>query len=187
MITERSGKALFSTLLCFWTTMFFVSCSVVKRADVPENGLLLSGKIFIEFNGESLSLRYNFSGVPGDGFLNVRSAVGLSQALIQIKGSDLFINDPKTKKMIRYSDQMIQREFGFFMPFEAMTFWIRGKPEPREEYRIISSNSEGALVSFEQFGWRVFVDYSFESQKENSPKKVKALFGENKVTVTVDS
>ena len=187
MITERSGKALFSTLLCFCTTMFFVSCSAVKRTDVPENGLLLSGKIFIEFKGESLSLRYNFSGVPGDGFLNVRSAVGLSQTLIQIKGSDLFINDPKTKKMIRYSDQMIQREFGFFMPFEAMTYWIRGKPEPREETRMISSNSEGDLVSFEQFGWRVFIDYSFDNQKENSPKRVKASFGENKVIVTVDS
>ena len=167
--------------------MFFVSCSVVKRTDVPENGLLLSGKIFIVFEGKSLSLRYSFAGLPGDGLLNIRSAVGLSQTLIQIKGSDLFINDPKTKKMIRYSDQMIQREFGFFMPFEAMTYWIRGKPEPKEEYRIISSNNEGALVSFEQFGWKVFIDYSFDNQKQNSPKRVKASFGENKVIVTVDS
>ena len=167
--------------------MFFVSCSAVKRTDVPENGLLLRGKIFIEFKGESLSLRYNFAGVPGDGFLNVRSAVGLSQTLIQIKGSDLFINDPKTKKMSRYSDQMIQREFGFFMPFEAMTYWIIGKPEPREETRMISSNSEGDLVSFEQFGWRVFIDYLFDNQKQNSPKRVKASFGDNKVIVTVDS
>ena len=167
--------------------MFFVSCSVVKRIDIPENGLLLSGKIFIVFEGESLSLRYSFAGVPGDGLLNIRSAVGLSQTLIQIKGRDLLINDPKTKKMSRYSNQMIQREFGFFMPFEAMTYWIRGKPEPKEEYRIISSNNEGALVSFEQFGWRVFIDYSCNNQKENSPKSVKASFGENKVIVTVDS
>ena len=80
-----------------------------------------------------------------------------------------------------------EREFGFFMPFEAMTYWIRGKPEPSEEYRMISSNSEGALVSFEQFGWRVFIDYFFDNQKQNSPKRVKASFGENKVIVTVDS
>ena len=167
--------------------MFFVSCSVVKRIDIPENGLLLSGKIFIVFEGESLSLRYSFAGVPGDGLLNIRSAVGLSQTLIQIKGRDLLINDPKTKKMSRYSNQMIQREFGFFMPFEAMTYWIRGKPEPREEIRMVSSNSKGDLVSFEQFGWRVFIDYLFDNQKQNSPKRVKASFGENKLIVTVDS
>ena len=187
MITERRAKTFFSTLLCLWTTMFFVSCSVVKRIDIPENGLLLSGKIFIVFEGESLSLRYSFAGVPGDGLLNIRSAVGLSQTLIQIKGRDLLINDPKTKKMSRYSNQMIQREFGFFMPFEAMTYWIRGKPEPREETRMISSNSEGDLVSFEQFGWRVFIDYLLDNQEQNSPKRVKASFGENEVIVTVDS
>ena len=167
--------------------MFFVSCAVVKRTDIPENGLLLRGKIFIVFKGESLSLRYSFAGVPGDGLLNVRSAAGLSQNLIRIKGRDLFVNDPKAKKMTRYSDQMIQREFGFFIPFEAMTYWIRGKPKPTEEYKIISSNNEETLVTFEQFGWRVFIDYSSDNQEKNLPKRVRASLGENKVIVTVDS
>jgi outer membrane biogenesis lipoprotein LolB len=82
---------------------------------------------------------------------------------------------------------MMERDFGVSLPLEVMTFWIIGKPSPKQKYDDVVKDSEGALVSFEQSGWNIFYDEFITRKDKNIPKKINASSGNIEVVLTIDA
>lgn len=187
IITEWSRKTFFSRLICLLALSIFVACSNIELIKPTNEGMVLSGKLFISFADERWALRYRFVGTSGDGILYFRSLGGLVQNQVRIEQDQLFIYDPKSKGMTRYSNRMMERDFGVSLPLEAMTFWVVGKPIPKQKYQATVIDTEGALVSFEQSGWTIFYDRFIASEDKNIPKKIKASSGHIEVILTIDT
>ncbi len=186
IITEWSAKTFVSGLICLLALSVFVACSVVEQEKLGDEGMTLQGKILISFANERLALRYRFVGKPGDGILYVRSVAGVVQNQFRIEKDQLFILDPKSRKLIRYSDRMMKRDFGISLPLEGMTFWVAGQPISNQEYRVVLVGVEGSLVSFEQFGWNISYDGFITRGDEKLPKRIKAFSGDIEVILTID-
>ncbi len=187
MITEWSRKAFFSGLICLLAPSIFVACSNIELIKPTNEGMVLSGKLFISFPGERWALRYRFVGTSGDGIIYFRSLGGLVQNQVRIEQDQLFIYDPKSSGMTRYSNRMMERDFGVSLPLEAMTFWVVGKPVPKQKCEAAVIDTEGVLVSFEQSGWSIFYDRFITSEDKNIPKKIKASSGNIEVILTIDT
>jgi len=187
MITEWSRKAFFSRLTCLLAASIFVACSNIELVKPTDEEMILSGKLFISFADERWALRYKFVGTSGDSVLYFRSLGGLIQHQVRIEQDQLFIYDPKNKGLTRYSNWMMKRDFGVSLPLEIMTFWIIGKPSPKQKYDEVVKDSEGALVSFEQSGWNIFYDEFITRKDKNIPKKINASSGNIEVVLTIDA
>ena len=186
IITEWSLKAFLSGLICLLTLGFFVGCSSIQQINVTDEEMILRGKLSISLADQRLVMRYRFVGLPGKGTLYSRSLGGLVQNQLKIDKDQLLIYDSKSKQLIGYTSRMMERDFGISLPLEAMTFWISGKPNPKQAYRVIAEK-QGSLVTFEQSGWTIFYENFSAVKDQNIPKKIKAVSEEIEVILTVDS
>ena len=187
IITEWSVKAFFSGLICLLTPGLFVACSSIQQMNLIEDEMVLRGKLSISFANQRLVMRYRFVGLPGNGTLYSRSLGGLVQNQVRIDQDRLFIYDTKSKQMIGYTIGMMERDFGVSLPFEAMTFWISGKPDPKHAYEVVIADNQGSLITFEQSGWTIFYESFAAGKDQNIPKRIKAKSGEIEVILTIDS
>ena len=149
--------------------------------------MILRGKLSISFSDQRLVMRYRFVGSPGKGSLYSRSLGGLVQNQLKIDQDQLFIYDSKSKQMIGYTSRMMERDFGVSLPLEAMTFWISGKPNPKQAYLPIIADNQDSFVAFEQSGWTIFYESFIAGKDQNIPRRIKATSGEVEVILTIDS
>ena len=84
---------------------------------------------------------------------------------------------------------MVQKELDFDFPFELGWYWIRGIPDSNRDFIVIDRSERGEIAIFEQLGWTVSQELSWDLDTEikSKAKKIRIARGNTHMLVTVES
>ena len=116
--------------------------------------------------------------------IKLRDYIGRTVAIIDGSPQKVIV---KTSKGQRYEDNdaetLIYGLFGLRIPVEGMRYWLRGVPQPEEEYQALNLRADGLAESMRQVGWQL----SYQDYANNQTLKLptRALFEYDDLALTV--
>lgn len=112
------------------------------------------------------------------------SLIGRTVAEISHTGGVTYIKEPGKSKM-GLSDQELAEAFGFVLPLQHLSYWVRGLVDDREldEARM---KKRYMINGFEQNGWAVSLARYAREGEVVLPSKVVISKGDLKIIIVVD-
>lgn len=118
--------------------------------------------------------RIRFVGPLGQGSLDLRGAPG-AVVLRTSRGGPY---------RARSASELLEREFGWRLPVQALAYWVRGVPEPGVAYRL-HMGPDGRIRGFVQAGWTLAVSDYRRVRRLELPRRVQAHRGTMSVRLAV--
>lgn len=181
-----SGKVAFATFI-----LLLSSCTLQPTSDLPPvswqehvsqisqlHHWQLRGKLGFKApdQGGSASVTWQQQGSQYQ--LNLRGPFGASAA--QITGDNYQATlDLRNQTYHETPEQLAFQLTGLPIPVDALSWWVRGIPSPREEAaQMIIAMPSGVSAGFSQSGWQLsFTNYE-PTNAGSLPRKINGKFGE---------
>lgn len=145
----------------------------------------LTGKISLDDGDQGGSGRLNWVNGPDTAELDFHAALGRGAWNLKIDPGHAVLTEANGETLSAHSvNTLIQQRMGWPVPVEALQWWVRGLTAPGviEKQTI---DSEGLLVSLEQFGWTVdFSRYDLSSGIA-MPNRLNATMNDYRVKLAV--
>ena len=188
IIPDWFVKTCFRQEIHFILCLVLVGCSSMPNLDADDSSMHLKGKIVVSNDNVKKFLRYRFDGNLENGSLAIWSLMGVMSFEFKIIDNRLYYLGEKTRAPILYSKESMQKDLGFYLPFELGWYWILGMPEPKRDFRVTDRSGSGEIVAFEQLGWTIRQEPSRESNNElkGKARKLKIAQGKTELLVTVE-
>ncbi len=154
----------------------------------------ISAKVTVERHGQHFSTAYLNWLQNGENYqINITSPFGDGHLQINNDGKAITATstaaDAPTKKYnITDIDDFVNRISGLKLPVEQLQYWIKGTPDPRQEYFQPEYDINNNLISIMQGDWNIQWNRFNPSQQPQLPHRIKATQEKNgslKVTVII--
>ena len=189
MIPDWLFKTCFRQEIHLILCLVLVGCSSMPKLDADESNVRLKGKMVVSTDHVKKILRYRFEGNIENGSLKLWSLVGVTAFEFRIIGGRLYYSGKETLVPILYSKEKMRKDLGFDFPFELGWYWIRGIPDYNRDFSVIDRSERGEIAIFEQLGWTVSQELSWDLDTEikGKAKKIRIAKGKTHLLVTVES
>ena len=189
MIPDWVFKTCFRREIHLILCLVLVGCSSMPKLDADESNVRLKGKMVVSNDHVKKILRYRFEGNVDNGSLKLWSLLGFTAFEFRIIDSRLYYFGKETPVPILYSKEMMKKELDFDFPFELGWYWIRGIPDSNRDFIVIDRSERGEIAIFEQLGWTVSQELSWDLDTEikGKAKKIRIAKGNTHMLVTVES
>ncbi len=154
----------------------------------------ISAKVTVERHGQHYSTAYLNWQQNGENYdINITSPFGDSHLQINkdgkaITATSTVADAPVKKYNIKNIDDFANKLSGLKLPVEQLQYWIKGTPDPRQEYFQPEYDANNNLISIIQDDWYIQWNRFDPNQKPQLPHKIKATQEKNgslKVTVII--
>lgn len=96
----------------------------------------------------------------------------------------LTIDDARGRRIAGGDAEALMRaELGWYVPMEALAWWIRGAPSPSFDWTEERRDAGGRLSAFSQLAWRVRIDRWTRTGAGPAPARLRAERGGDRITV----
>lgn len=127
-----------------------------------------AGSAWVDWTQQAQQFTLHLSGPFGAGSMQIMGDHGLL-TLRQADGADISLNSAAaiTSEQLLFDD----------LPFEELSYWIRGIPSPNAEASQLSYNQQSLLTVLHQSGWQLLFSKYRQTSAGTLPGKIIATQG----------
>lgn len=131
-----------------------------QRAEVADlDSWTLNARLGINLEHEAWQAGVRWRQAADDYELNLTGPLG--QGAMQLRGDSEHVVMQVAGEAPVHADNpdaLLEAELGWRLPLRALTWWVRGVPDPAAPVEGVMVDAAGHLVGFEQAGWLVEPD-----------------------------
>ena len=98
--------------------------------------------------------------------IDLLGPLGRKVAVISVQDGQVQLDTSKGEHYVAQDPEMLMQDlFGFALPVNGLHYWVRGVPDPGQDYSIQALDEQGRLKRLRQSGW----DIGYERYHEGNP------------------
>jgi len=132
---------------------------------------------------ESATLLWRQQGAHSE--LHLSGPIGMGATTIHSNGQQMEIRQGDERRVIDISTpDAIARNTGWDLPLQALPYWLKGLPAPREEVQLLELDQD-LLRSLQQDGWSVQYQQYEQFDQKMLPTRLRIQRGDTSVRMII--